>query len=271
MSAKPRVAFFEFTSCEGCQLTVVDTLQTHPELLDVIDIVQFREAMSEKSDDYQIAFIEGSCSRPSDEARIKAIREQADIVVALGACAHLGGINAIRNRAPLQQVREAVYGDKAEWFETYPARPISAVIDVDAVIPGCPIDRNEFVMAVTHLLQGRMPHLPDYPLCIECKLKENVCLFERGGTCLGPITLAGCDAVCPSYGYGCEGCRGLIPKPNLDAYRAVLREHGLTDEDIDMRLSMYMTYQMMEMAEMTETAEMPEMAEVAGGSHNGNR
>jgi coenzyme F420-reducing hydrogenase gamma subunit len=244
MSARPKVAFFEFTSCEGCQLTVVDALQDHPELLDAIDIVQFREAMSEKGEDYQIAFIEGSCSRPSDEARIKAIREQADIVITLGACAHLGGINAIRNRSNLQDVREYVYGDKAEWFDTYEPRAISDVIPVEAALPGCPIDRTELILAVTHLLQGRMPQIPDQPLCIECKLKENVCVYTQGKVCLGPITLAGCDAICPTYGDGCEGCRGMISNPNLEAMRNVMLEHGLTDAEIDSRLTMFMTNQM---------------------------
>lgn len=248
---KPKIAFFEFTSCEGCQLTVVDSLQDHPELLDVVEIVQFREAMSEKGNDYQIAFVEGSISRPSDEASLKAIREQASILVALGACAHLGGVNAIRNRQPLEDVRRFVYGDKADWYETYPARPISAVVDVDAVIPGCPIDRDEFIMAVTQLLQGRLPTIPDYPLCIECKLDENVCIFQRGGTCLGPITRAGCHAICPHYGDGCEGCRGLIPNPNPESLKDVLREHGMTDDQIDARMSMFLTYQFMPAAEAT--------------------
>lgn len=245
----PRIAFFEFTSCEGCQLTVVDTLQAHPELLNVVEIVQFREAMSERSEDYQIAFVEGSCTRPHDETRLKEIRQQAKIVVALGACAHLGGINAIRNRQPLEEVRQYVYGDKADWFDTYVARPIEAVITVDAVIPGCPIDRNEFAMAVSHLLQGRMPNIPDYPLCIECKLMENVCMFQRGKTCLGPITRSGCGAICPAYGDGCEGCRGLIPKPNIESLKQVLREHGMSEEEIDAKMTMFLTYQKMRLEE----------------------
>ncbi len=244
MSARPKVAFFEFTSCEGCQLTVLDALQDHPELLDAIEIVQFREAMSERGQDYQIAFIEGSCSRPSDEAKLKEIRAQASIVIALGACAHLGGINAIRNRAPLAEVRAYVYGDKAEWFETYPARAISAVIPVDAVLPGCPIDRRELVRAVTHLLQGRLPYIPDQPLCIECKLKENVCVYQRGKVCLGPITLAGCDAICPTYGDGCEGCRGLIAHPNLESLRLVMAEHGVPEAEIEAKMTMFLTNQM---------------------------
>ncbi len=107
---KPTVAFFDFTSCEGCQLTVIDTFQNNPELLDVVQIVEFREAMSEKSDSYDIAFIEGSCTRASDEERLRDIRSRSGAVVALGACAHLGGVNAIRNRQNLDDVRHYVYG-----------------------------------------------------------------------------------------------------------------------------------------------------------------
>ena len=166
---KPKVAFFDFTSCEGCQLTVVDSLQTHLDLLDAVEIVQFREAMTEKSEDYLVAFVEGSISRESDEARLKQIRDQAAVLVALGACAHLGGVNTIRNAMPLEDVRQYVYGDKADWYETYPARPLSAVVKVDAFIPGCPIDREEFIEVVKALLAGRKPPIPDYPMCVECK------------------------------------------------------------------------------------------------------
>ncbi len=239
----PRVAFFDFTSCEGCQLTVLDALQTHPELLKVINIVEFREATSTRSEDYQIAFVEGSCTRPGDEARLKRIRETAAYVIALGACAHLGGINAIRNRQPLPDVREYVYGDKAEWYDTYPVRAIDQVIPVDAVIPGCPIDREEFVRVVTVLLQGRQPKLPDYPMCIECKLQENVCVYERGQVCLGPIIRAGCNAVCPAYGFGCEGCRGTVSAPNMDSFRETLARRGLNPTEIEEKMSLFLTNQ----------------------------
>jgi len=240
---KPKVAFFDFTSCEGCQLTVIDALQTHPELLEAVEIVEFREAMSEKSDRYYIAFIEGSCVRESDEDRLRDIRKRAAVVVALGACAHLGGINAIRNLHDLEDARQYVYGDKGHWFENYEVKAISQVIDVDAVIPGCPIDRNEFVKVVRTLLQGREPKLPTYPVCIECKLNENVCIYDRGGVCLGPITRAGCNAICPTYGEGCDGCRGLIPYPQLDSLKEVLAERGLSSQEIDDKLSFFLTNQ----------------------------
>ncbi len=244
---KPKVAFFDFTSCEGCQLTVVDSLQTHLDLLDAVEIVQFREAMSERGEDYAVAFVEGSITRPSDEERLKKIREQAAVLVALGACAHLGGVNAIKNLAPLENVRRYVYGDKHEWFATYAARPLSAVVKVDAFIPGCPIDREEFIRVVKALLLGKKPPIPDYPLCVECKLKENVCLYDKGGVCNGPVTRAGCDAICPTYGDGCEGCRGLISNPNRDSMQSVLAAHGLTVDDIMARMTMFNAYQLQEL------------------------
>ncbi len=245
-SAKPKIAFFDFTSCEGCQLTVIDSLQDHPELLEVVDIVQFREAMSERGEDYQVAFVEGSCTRASDEERLRKIRTQANLVVALGACAHLGGINALKSLHPLDEVRRYVYGENADWYETYDARPIDKVIEVDFAIPGCPIDRDEFIACVKALLLGKKPPIPDYPVCVECKLKENNCLFTMGKVCLGPVTRAGCKAICPSYGQPCEGCRGLIPNPNDKSMQDLLAEHGLTSKDINTIYTMFNAYQVRE-------------------------
>jgi coenzyme F420-reducing hydrogenase gamma subunit len=227
----------------------VDSLQTYLDLLDAVEIVQFREAISDMGEDYAVAFIEGSCTRKSDEARLHKIREQAAIVVALGACAHTAGVNALKNLHPLEDVRKWVYGDKADWYETYEARPISAVIEVDAVVPGCPIDREEFIKVVKAVLLGKKPPVPDYPVCVECKLKENVCLFHIGKFCMGPVTRAGCGAICPTYGDGCEGCRGPIPHPNQDAMKDVLTEAGLTVEQVMSRFTMFNTYVVQEMAQ----------------------
>jgi sulfhydrogenase subunit delta len=245
-NGKPKIAFFDFSSCEGCQLTVVDSLQDHIELLNVVEIVQFREAMSEKGEDYAIAFVEGSCTRPADEERLKKIRDQAAVVVALGACAHLGGINALKYLHPLDDSRQYVYGDQAEWYDTYDVRPISAVIPVDYAIPGCPIDRGEFVACVKALLLGKKLPIPDYPLCVECKLKENTCLFTVDSVCMGPITRAGCGAICPSFGDSCEGCRGFISNPNEPAMQELLARHGLSIEELTSRYTLFNTYQVRE-------------------------
>ena len=245
-NGRPKVAFFDFACCEGCQLTVIDALQTHLDLLDAVEIVQFREAITEKGEDYQIAFIEGSCTRACDEERLQKIRDQAGIVVALGACAHLGGVNALKNLHPLEDVRRWVYGEHADWYDTYAARPLSAVVEVDAVIPGCPIDREEFINVVRAVLVGKKPPIPDYPVCVECKLKGNVCLFHIGKTCLGPVTRAGCGAICPTYGDGCEGCRGLIPEPNENSMKEVLDEAGLTVDQIMGQFTLFNAYRELE-------------------------
>lgn len=239
---KPRVAFFDFAGCEGCQLTVLDALQTHLELLDAVEIVQFREAMSEREDNFQIAFVEGSCVWPSDQARLKQIRSQADIIIALGACAHLGGVNAIRNAIEPAQAAQIVYHEMASRYQTEAALPIDAVIPVDVYLPGCPIDRNEFIHTLTSLLQGTMPTLKADPVCVECKLAENPCLLVLGMMCMGPITRAGCGAICPSFGVGCEGCRGLLPEANLDSLRQLMLEQGLKQETLRRKLSLFLAH-----------------------------
>jgi sulfhydrogenase subunit delta len=239
---KPKIAFFDFACCEGCQLQVVN-LET--EMLDVIgavDIVQFREAMTEKSDDYAIAFVEGSITREKDIPRLKKIREQAAVLVALGACATIGGVNCLKNFQPLDNVRKYVYGDKADWYETFAARPIDAVVPVDYYIHGCPIHKDEFVKVTKALLMGKKPEIPSYPVCVECKKAGNVCVFELGLKCLGPVTRAGCGAWCPSYRDNCVGCRGLVPDPNANAEKEVLQKYGLTVEQAIGQFRIFLGY-----------------------------
>jgi coenzyme F420-reducing hydrogenase gamma subunit len=234
MMGKPKVGFFEFTCCEGCQLTVLSLGDKLLDLFESVDIVNFREASSYKGQDYEIAFIEGSISTSKDIERIREIRKNAKICVALGSCAHLGGVNVIRNFQNQADVRRRTYGDKAWLFDSILAQPIDAVIKVDYVIPGCPIDKKEFLQVVSSLLLGKKPFIADYPVCVECKMKGNVCLFHKPNpiACMGPITRAGCGAICPSVGNACQGCRGLIPDPNLDAWEGVLKEYGISAEDI---------------------------------------
>jgi len=240
----PKIAFFDFASCEGCQLTVLDSLQTYPGLLDVVDIVQFREAMSEKGEDYQIAFIEGSCTRPEDEHRLKRIRKQAGLVIALGACAHLGGVNSLRNWQSQEKVRQIVYGKMGKSISIAKARPIEAVIPIDGFVSGCPIDRDEFVRVVKALLQQRQANIPDYPVCVECKLKENACVFLHAKACLGSITRAGCGAICPTHGDGCEGCRGTISTPNISGIKIAMGEQGMDETIFVEKMKLYLSYQL---------------------------
>ena len=236
---KPRVAFFSFSSCEGCQLVVLTIEEQLLDLVNLIDIVSFREAMSEKSEDYDIAFIEGSITRTSEIERIKKIRNRADVIIALGACATIGGINCLKNQFEMKKVQDIVYGKMADNYDTIPTRPIESVVKVDYWIQGCPIDKDEFIEVTKAILLGKKPRIPDYPVCVECQMRENVCLFEKGMVCMGPVTRAGCKAICPTYNDGCTGCRGLIDDPNLSSHKNLLSEHGLTVDDA---ISQYMLF-----------------------------
>jgi sulfhydrogenase subunit delta len=243
---KPRIAFFDFTGCEGCQLSVIDALQTHIGLLDAVEIVQFREAMSEQGGPYEIAFVEGSCTRSVDEERLKTIRANAQLVIVLGSCAHLGGVNTLVNRHPSAEVRSYVYGPSGKRHEIYAARPVDAVIPVDGYVPGCPIDRQEFARTVTTLLQGRRPGLAELPVCVECKLSENPCLVLRGEACLGTVARGGCRAICPNYGTGCAACRGLLPGANLTWLETAQRSFGVSPEAFAAKTRLFLSYQLME-------------------------
>jgi len=239
---KPRVAFFDFASCEGCQLAVVNLENELLDLVSHIDIVNFREAMTEASDDYDIAFIEGSVTREYDIPRLKKIRENAKLVVPIGACACTGGVNFRKNFYDLNEIRHYVYGDSAKYFDTFATRPVKAVIPVDFEIPGCPINAKEFLSVVKSLLIGKKPELPNYSVCVECKLAGNVCMYDKGETCLGPVTRAGCGAWCPSNGSGCEGCRGLVDEPNKNSAKDVLVKAGLSVEDAMQKFKIFAGY-----------------------------
>jgi len=236
---KPRVAFFDFASCEGCQLQVINLEEDLLKVLEAVDVVTFREAMKEQSDDYDIAFVEGSITRKSDEERLNTIRGNAKVLIALGSCATLGGINCLKNFHEQEYVKKLVYGDKASDYETYPSRPLKAVVPVDFEIHGCPINRDEFAMVVKALLLGKKPEIPNFPVCVECKMAENICVFDRGMTCMGPVTRAGCGACCVTEGSFCWGCRGLVDDPNADSQRDVLATHGLSVQDILGRFRLY--------------------------------
>lgn len=239
---KPRVAFFDFASCEGDQLTVINLEEALLDVLQHVEVVSFREAMKEHSDDYDIAFIEGSCTRPQDEERLKKIRANAKVVVAIGACATMGGINCLKNTRPLETVRREVYGDKWQDYPTYEARGIDKVITVDACVHGCPMTKSEFVKVVKALLMGVTPDIPDYPMCVDCKRAGNVCAFEKGQSCVGPVTRAGCEACCVTEGAVCWGCRGLIPNPNVDAHKEVLEKYGLTVDELKNKFRLYFSH-----------------------------
>ncbi|AQT68295.1 NAD-reducing hydrogenase HoxS subunit delta [Anaerohalosphaera lusitana] len=238
---KPKVAIFDFACCEGCQLQIVNLEETILDLIGAVDVVEWREAMSEKSHEYDIAIIEGSITRPEDEKRLEIIRSRAKVLIAIGACATIGGINKLKNNFDLKDVKKCVYADSADkpHVDTEMTKALDEVVEVDYKIHGCPMNNEEFAYVVRCLLMGKKPVIPDYPVCVECKAKENVCRYEYGELCLGPIIRAGCGAKCPSAGYRCFGCRGYVDNPNVDAAKEIMDKYDLTVEDLKSRMVLF--------------------------------
>jgi sulfhydrogenase subunit delta len=226
--AKPKLAFFDFASCEGCQIEFTNygdeaTLA----LLGLVDIVEFREAMTETTTErIDIALVEGSFTREEDRARLQQIRHRARVVIAYGACACTGGINALKNHQ--DDFAEAVYGADATMphLRSGTARPISAAITVDHEVMGCPISKDELLNVISNLLHGTAYVAPTYPVCVQCKRRETICRYDEGDHCMGQVARAGCGAPCPADGIPCEACRGFIDDANLPALEKVLMERA---------------------------------------------
>jgi coenzyme F420-reducing hydrogenase gamma subunit len=237
--SRPKIAIFSLTSCEGCQLQILNLEREFVELLSQVEIVNFREAIDDRRDDYEIAFIEGSVTTPGEAEEAREIRERARVVVAIGACAHLGGVNNLKNLHPRAQWLATVYGDAKIVTESHETKKVSEVVPVDFVLPGCPIDKGEFLSLVTSLLLGASHAPPDRPVCVECRSKDNVCLIEEGRWCLGSVTRAGCDAICPTYGDPCAGCRGILEEANTVSLAEILAEKGYTTEEVRAKFELF--------------------------------
>ena len=249
---KPKIAIFDMASCEGCQLAILNCEDILLDILALVDIVEFREALSEKAPRFDIAFVEGSINREADAERLRDIRARSTHLVSLGACACNGNVQARSNLFAPGENLEKVYGRKAShrvqtdarfwplWAHTR-VRPLNEVVKVDYELRGCPVDQQEFVHLVKSLILGSIPRFPPRAVCVECKMNGNECVFERGETCMGQITYGGCNAVCVNGGYRCDGCRGGLPQANLQAHRALLRGKGLTDQEIDSRYQLFCT------------------------------
>jgi len=236
-SVRPRIAVFDLTGCEGCQLQLANKEETLAAFLDAVEVVNFREISSASSDDYDIALVDGSVSRADEVERLEAIRERAAVLVALGSCACFGGVNRLKNAFDLGEANREVYGDHPK--ETLPVRAVSEVVAVDLEIPGCPVSKDEVERIVQHLIWDVPYHFPSYPVCLECKQRYTVCTFELGTLCLGPITRAGCNAPCPAAGLGCWGCRGQTVEANIEEFLAAVRERGFGDDEIAERMSFF--------------------------------
>ena len=237
MTAKPRLAVFKFASCDGCQLQLLEAGDRLLELAGRVEIDHFLEATSRVvSGPYDVGLVEGSITTASDAERIREIRKQCRFLVAIGACATAGGIQALRNWGRIEEFAAAIYA-RPEYIATLAtSTAIADHVSVDFELRGCPVDRGQLLDLLTAVLLGRRPHVPGHSVCVECKARGTVCVaVAKGIACLGPVTQAGCHAICPAHDRECFGCFGPSESPNLVSLTGFYERRG-TPRDSLVRL-----------------------------------
>ena len=231
---KPKLAVWKFSSCDGCQLSLLDCEDELLAIADGVEIAYFPEATSaEVEGPYDVSLVEGSVTTLHDAERIHEIREQSKLLVTIGACATSGGIQALRNFTDVRDWIPLVYASPDFISTLDRSTPISDHVTVDLELRGCPISKSQLVEVVSALLAGRQPRIPSTSVCTECKARGTPCVMVAFGTpCLGPVTQAGCGAICPAYARGCYGCFGPMESPNAAALVHQWRELGVDDDGI---------------------------------------
>ncbi len=231
----PMLAVWKFASCDGCQLTLLDCEDELLTIAGQIRIGHFLEASSEiVPGPYDVSLVEGSISTAADLDRIRMVREQSRVLITIGACATAGGIQALRNFGDVEEFRSVVYARPDYIDSLATSTPISAHVPVDFELRGCPIDKRQLLEVISAFLAGRKPDVPDTSVCTECKRAGLTCVMVADGTpCLGPVTHAGCGALCPSVRRGCYGCFGPMTGANLPALIGQLHTCGMSDGDVD--------------------------------------
>lgn len=235
MKRKPKLAVWKFASCDGCQLSLLDCEDELLALAGEIEIAYFLEASRETvKGPYDLSLVEGSVTTAHDAKRIRQVRRASKRLVTIGACATAGGIQALRNFADVQDFLAAVYATPAFVSTLETSTPISAHVPVDFELHGCPISKAQLLEVITAFLHGRRPDIPSTSVCTECKRRGVVCVTVAHGTpCLGPVTHAGCGALCPAYNRGCYGCFGPMETPNVPSLTKQLRVLGVNDGEVD--------------------------------------
>jgi sulfhydrogenase subunit delta len=241
MTEAPTLAVWKFASCDGCQLTLLDCEDELLTLAGEVRIAHFLEASSQiLPGPYDVSLVEGSITTPGDVERIRQVREQSTVLVTIGACATAGGIQALRNFGDIDEFRAAVYANPQYIDTLATSTPIAAHVPVDFELRGCPIDKHQLLEVISAFLVGRKPDVPDTSVCTECKRRGLTCVMVADGTpCLGPVTHAGCGALCPAVGRGCYGCFGPMTGANLPALIGQLHACGMSDGTVDRVLSTF--------------------------------
>lgn len=237
---KKKIAIFDLTDCEGCELQVISLKEKLLDLRDDLEFVNWRLVSgSSQEGPFDIALIEGNPVKPDEVALLKMIRSNAKILIALGACACTGGIPSMLNENFRKKIAAKIYGKNYKPKATR-ANPINAYIKVDYFLPGCPADQDQIEKFLLDLINGKNPTPRPYPVCLECKLKENNCLLLKKEPCLGPVTQGGCNAACPSGGLFCYGCWGPMKGANIVALKNIFkRDLKLTHNDIKEQIEIF--------------------------------
>ncbi len=231
---RPRLAVWKFASCDGCQLSLLDCEDELLAVADAVEIAYFPEATrAAMRGRYDVSLVEGSITTAHDAERIREVRRRSRILVTIGACATAGGIQALRNFADVEEYAAVVYAHPQYIKTLATSTPIADHVPVDFELRGCPINKQQLLEVVSAFLAGRRPLTPSHSVCIECKLKGNVCVMvAHGAPCLGPVTHAGCGALCPSYDRGCYGCYGPMETPNAPSLSRWLAGLGMDERSL---------------------------------------
>jgi sulfhydrogenase subunit delta len=230
-AAKRTVAVWKFASCDGCQLSLLDLEDELLMLAERVEIAHFLEASSAVVEGpYDVSLVEGSITTAHDAQRIREVRANSRALITIGACATSGGIQALRNFADVEEFTRVVYASPDYISTLATSTPISAHVAVDFELNGCPVNKHQLLELISAYLNSRRPRVRAHSVCVECKRRASVCVMVAHGTpCLGPVTHAGCGAICPAYNRGCYGCYGPMETPNpasLDAWS------GLEERDL---------------------------------------
>lgn len=232
--AKPKLAVWKMSSCDGCQLSLLDAEDELLAVAGAVEIANFPEASrAVQKGPYDVSLVEGSITTPHDVERILEIRKISKVLITIGACATAGGIQALRNFKDVTDFIKIVYASP-QYIDTLArSTPVENHVRVDFQLRGCPINKYQLLELLNAFLNNRKPNLPSYSVCVECKRKLNTCVMVRDGTpCLGPVTQAGCGALCPSYNRGCYGCFGPMETPNTSSLSNQWAKLGVAKEDL---------------------------------------
>jgi len=231
---KPKLAVYKFASCDGCQLSLLDAEDVLLDVVGAIDVANFMEASREViPGPYDVSLVEGSITTPHDAERIRHVRAESKFLVTIGACATAGGIQALRNWKDVSEFTSLVYANPQYIDTLETSTPIKDHVAVDFELRGCPINKMQLVEVVAAFLQGRKPNVPTYSVCVECKQRGISCVMVSHGTpCMGPVTQAGCGAICTAYNRGCFGCYGPMESANTAALSEQWKELGVNDRDL---------------------------------------